>query len=100
MKLLTYAALGKAIVACAGSAKGLVDGVDARVVVGDDPASFAGAVVELLRDRPLRVRLGQAARRTVEDGAAWNAGLERIESIYHRVLAARPPVLLPVTATE
>jgi len=100
MKLLTYAALGKAIVACAGSAKGLVDGIDARIVAGDDAAAFARAVTDLLQDRLLRVRLGQGARRTVEDGAAWEAGLDRIESMYRRVLAGRRPVLLPVTATE
>jgi glycosyltransferase involved in cell wall biosynthesis len=100
MKLLTYAALGKAIVACAGSAKGLVDGVGVRVVAADDPVAFAAAVGALLHDRPARLRLGQGARRAVEDGAAWDAGLDRIESIYRRVLAGGPPVLLPVTATE
>jgi glycosyltransferase involved in cell wall biosynthesis len=100
MKLLTYAALGKAIVACAGSAKGLVDGVSARVVADGDPAAFAAAIASLLHDRPARKRLGRAARRAVEDGAAWDAGLDRIESIYHRVLAGGRPVLLPVTVTE
>ncbi len=100
MKLLSYAALGKAIVACAGSAKGFVDGVGARVVADGDTGAFAAAIRELLHDRAARDRLGRGARRVVEDGAAWEAGLDRIESIYHRVLAGRRPVLLPVTATE
>jgi 1,2-diacylglycerol 3-alpha-glucosyltransferase len=100
MKLLTYRALGKAIVACAGSAKGLVDGVTARVVADGDVAAFAAAVGSLLRDRPARERLGEAARCAVEDGAAWDAGLDRVEAIYRRVLARTRPVLLPVTATE
>ena len=100
MKLLTYAALGKAIVACAGSAKGLVDGVSGRVVADGDPAGFAAAITSLLHDRPARERLGRAARRVVENGAGWDAGLDRVESIYHRVLAGRRPVLLPLTVTE
>lgn len=100
MKLLTYRALGKAIVACAGSAKGLVDGVTARVVADGDSAGFAGAVASLLHDPPARRRLGEAARRAVADGAAWEVGLDRLEAIYRRVLARTRPVLLPVTATE
>jgi 1,2-diacylglycerol 3-alpha-glucosyltransferase len=100
MKLLTYLALGKAIVACAGSAKGLVDGVTARVVADGDADAFAAAIGSLLHDPETRQRLGRAARRTVEDGKAWAAGLDRIESIYRRVLAGTRPVLLPVTATE
>jgi glycosyltransferase involved in cell wall biosynthesis len=104
MKLLTYLALGKAIVACAGSAKGLVDGVTARVVADGDPGAFAAAIAGLLRDPGARERLGRAARRCVEDRAGWDAGLDRIEGIYRRVLAAgagrlpSPPV--PVAATE
>jgi glycosyltransferase involved in cell wall biosynthesis len=104
MKLLTYLALGKAIVACSGSAKGLVDGVNARVVADGDTGAFAASVAGLLRDPGARERLGRAARRHVEDRAAWDAGLDRIEAIYRRVLAAgagrlpSPPV--PVAATE
>ncbi len=100
MKLLTYLAMGRAVVTCAGSAKGLADGRTARVVADGDAAGFAGAIVSLLRDPAERTRLGRAARRRVESRGAWDAGLERIESIYQRVLAGGRPVLLPVTATE
>jgi 1,2-diacylglycerol 3-alpha-glucosyltransferase len=104
MKLLTYLARGKAVVACAGSAKGLVDGVNARVVADGDAPGFAAAMGALLRAPAERRRLGRAARQVVEDGTSWDTGLDRIEAIYRRVLppgAGRlpsPPV--PVTATE
>jgi 1,2-diacylglycerol 3-alpha-glucosyltransferase len=104
MKLLTYLATGRAVVACAGSAKGLVDGVTARVVPDGDVAGFAGAVVSLLGDPAARVRLGRAGRRAVEDGEAWGRVLGRIEAIYQRVLAAgagsRPAHTVAVTVTE
>src|SRR5439155_707672 len=44
MKLLNYMAAGKAIVASAGSAKGLRDGVSGRVVPDGDEGAFAAAV--------------------------------------------------------
>jgi 1,2-diacylglycerol 3-alpha-glucosyltransferase len=104
MKLLTYLATGRAVVACAGSAKGLVDGVTARVVPDGDVAAFAGAVISLLGDPDARVRLGRAGRRAVERGGAWERVLGRIESIYQQVLAtgagSRPAHAVAVTVTE
>ena len=87
MKLLNYMAAGKAIVASAGSAKGLCDRVSGRVVPDGDEQAFATAIVELLEDVPQRERLGAAARRAVEDTRAWEAVLDRIEAIYRRVAA-------------
>jgi len=86
MKLLNYMAAGKAIVASAGSAKGLVDGVTARIVPDGDEEAFAAAVIELLEDRVLRERLGAAARAAIEDVAAWETVLDRIESVYAQVV--------------
>jgi glycosyltransferase involved in cell wall biosynthesis len=91
MKLLNYMAAGKAIVACAGSAKGLHDGVTGRVVPDDDERAFAGAIADLLEDAPERARLGAAARRVVEDTSPWNTVLDRIETVYRSVLAAQAP---------
>lgn len=104
MKLLTYLATGRAVVACAGSAKGLVDGVTARVVPDGDVAAFAGAVLSLLRDPAARVRLGTAGRRAVGSGEAWERVLGRVESIYQQVLStgagSRPARAVAVTVTE
>jgi glycosyltransferase involved in cell wall biosynthesis len=95
MKLLNYMAAAKAIVASAGSAKGLVDGVTARIVPDGDVRAFAAAVVELLEDPSARERLGRSARRAVEDPGAWETVLDRIESVYGQVTAAGAMVVAP-----
>jgi glycosyltransferase involved in cell wall biosynthesis len=100
MKLLNYMAVGKAIVACAGSAKGLEDGRTGRVVPDDDPSAFAAAIRDLLRDPAERARLGAAARRGVESPEAWEQVLDRLVTIYKQGLAGRRSVLLPITVTE
>jgi len=102
MKLLNYMAEGKAIVASAGSAKGLVDGVTARIVPDGDADAFAAAVVALLRDAALRRRLGHAARASVEDLGPWENVLDRIEAVYHRVVAGRGrrPVAAPARGVQ
>ena len=102
MKLLNYMAEGKAIVASAGSAKGLVDGVTGRIVPDGDAEAFADTVVALLRDADARRRLGLAARATVEDQAVWETVLDRIEGVYHRVVAGRGlrPVATPARGVQ
>ncbi|HSV07935.1 MAG TPA: glycosyltransferase family 4 protein [Candidatus Binatus sp.] len=89
MKLLNYMAAGKAIVASAASAKGLIDGVTGRVVADSDEEAFGEAIVALLRDPGERERLGLAARQAVESPRAWEDVLDRLEEIYRRVLAPR-----------
>src|SRR5947207_1730440 len=88
-KRLNCEPAGKAIVASAGWAKGLRDGVSGRVVPDGDEGAFAAAVVELLSDRAARARLGAAARRAVGDPRAWDGVLDRIEAVYRNLLAAR-----------
>lgn len=89
MKLLNYMAAGKAIVASAGSAKGLRDGYNGLVVADGDAFGFGRAIVRILRDDRLRERLGENARRTALDHYSWERLLERVEEIYERVLAQR-----------
>lgn len=62
VKLLNAMAAGKAIVACASSGHALRDGVDGIVVPDNEPAVFAAALLQLMRDPALRSRLGAAAR--------------------------------------
>lgn len=87
MKLLNYMAAGKAIVACEGSAKSLVDGYNALVVADDDQEAFTRALLRLLRDPEKRARLGQAARATLVSAHGWEAVLDRVEAIYQKLLA-------------
>jgi glycosyltransferase involved in cell wall biosynthesis len=89
MKLLTYMAAGKAIVACAGSAKSLRHGENGWIVPNGDQGAFADALVALLDDPRARERLGTGAAATVRRQHGWDTMLDRIEAIYARVLGRR-----------
>jgi glycosyltransferase involved in cell wall biosynthesis len=66
LKILESAAMAKPIVSTRLGAEGLefLDGQE--IVLADEPAAFADAVVSLLRAAPDRLRLGQAARKRAE----------------------------------
>jgi 1,2-diacylglycerol 3-alpha-glucosyltransferase len=89
MKLLNYMAAGKPIVACAGSAKMLRDGETGLVVPNGDDGAFARAVLRLLDEPVARDRMGTRARHAVRTLCAPEAMIDRIESVYRRVLAQR-----------
>lgn len=71
LKILDAWAMGKAVVSTSVGCSGL-DAVDGQnILIRDDPAAFALAVTEVLRNPELRNRLGEAGRRTVEQTYSW-----------------------------
>jgi sugar transferase (PEP-CTERM/EpsH1 system associated) len=73
LKIFEAMAMGKAVVSTTIGAEGLpvTDGRDIRIA--DDPASFARAVVHLIREPEERRILEAAARRLVQDRYDWSA---------------------------
>ena len=95
ISLLEAMARGIPVVASAvgGIPEVVTDGVDGRLVPPGDPVALADAIIELLRDRELRDRLGEAGRRTVVDRFSIDAQVRAIEAVYDEELA-RAGVLL------
>jgi sugar transferase (PEP-CTERM/EpsH1 system associated) len=60
---------------------------DEQLVLRDDPAAFADAVLGLLGDAAARARMGQAARRFVEASWTWEAHFERMLEVLRQVAA-------------
>jgi len=83
LKVLEAMAMRKAIVStslgCEGF-EGLVSGRE--LLIADTPEEFARRVIELLDDTSRRERLGQAARRFVEERYDWRLIVPRLERIY------------------
>jgi glycosyltransferase involved in cell wall biosynthesis len=71
LKIFEALAMGKALVSTRVGAEGLPLVSGEHVLLADDPADFARAVVSLLRDPPRRRALGLAARRLVEERYTW-----------------------------
>ena len=72
-KLVQAMACELPVVATGIANEGIGAEPDRHVLVRNDAASFAEAVVSLLRDGNARSRLGQAARRIAEESWTWEA---------------------------
>jgi glycosyltransferase involved in cell wall biosynthesis len=93
-KLLEALAMELPVVTTPIAAAGLIAGEHpAPLVVAEDDASIADAIVALLRDPAERTRLAEAGRRHVEDHFSWPASVARVDEVLRRA-AGRPAAAL------
>lgn len=87
IKMLEYFAAGKAVVSTSVGAEGNRAEPGRHYLRADTPEEFATAVATLFRSEQERTRLGDAARRFVEERCAWSRIAEMFEESYRRVIA-------------
>jgi len=80
LKIFEAMSMAKAVVSTTVGAEGLPVTPGRDVVIADDPARFAHAVVHLIRDEPARRAIETAARRLVVDKYDWSAVTAGFES--------------------
>lgn len=68
-----------------GTGEFLEDGFNCVAVTKATPADFANAVLALVNNRDLRLRLGRQARRTVIERFSTHTALEQYARLYERV---------------
>ena len=86
VKVLNYMSARKAIAGFVGGAKGLTHNKDALIVANHDLDALAEQVVVLLRDKELRIRLGNSARDVVDQFYTWGRLAQGLDVIYDHLL--------------
>jgi len=89
LKIFEAMAMGKAVVSTTVGAEGLPVASGRDVVIADDAAGVADAVVGLIRDEAARRRLEEAARRLVVERYDWSAVALDLEEALLRAATTR-----------
>jgi sugar transferase (PEP-CTERM/EpsH1 system associated) len=84
-KILESMAMGIPTVATLEAAKGVQAIPGEHLLVADAPDDFARKVVEILQNRELGTRLGEAGRRRVEEVHAWPFSMDVLEKVLNDV---------------
>ncbi len=87
-KLIDYMACGKPVVTSKNfpEIEKIVKGADCGILAEhDDPKQIANAVLYLLRNDEIRMKMGENARRYVEKNHDWESYKERLLKIYRRL---------------
>jgi sugar transferase (PEP-CTERM/EpsH1 system associated) len=79
LKIFEAMAMGKAVVSTTVGAEGLPVTHGQDVLIADEPARFAQAVVHMIRDVAARRRIASAARRLVVEKYDWSAAAADFE---------------------
>ncbi|MGH2519883.1 MAG: glycosyltransferase family 4 protein [Chloroflexota bacterium] len=89
-KLLQAMACGLGIVSTTVGAEGVAVHSGEELLVADSSVTFAEAAIRLMRDAPLRRRLGARARENAAATYDWCVLAPALLGVYGRLLAGRP----------
>lgn len=89
IKILQALAMGKTVVSTSIGAQGIGVTAGQNIVLADTAEDFSQSVVNLLRNRGKRQQIGQNARQFVEQYYGWDAIIDELEEIYHRLVNAK-----------
>ncbi len=84
-KVLEAMAMGTPVVATSQAASALSAEAKERIAIADSPRDFASSVLGLLKDRELRLSLGNAGRRYVEEFHDWKRTTQKLVATYEEV---------------
>jgi glycosyltransferase involved in cell wall biosynthesis len=86
LKIVEAMAMGKAIVSTKLGAEG-IDAVPKRdILIEDQPADFADAVLRLLTEPGLAARIGQSARQLAVSRYSWNKAALALDGFYRKIM--------------
>jgi sugar transferase (PEP-CTERM/EpsH1 system associated) len=90
-KLLEAMAMGLPCVATTTAWRGTTLPDGDGLIVADEPAAFADAVVRLLQDAALRQAMAAKARAAVEAEYTWSGQMKRLDAVIEAVMARTRP---------
>jgi glycosyltransferase involved in cell wall biosynthesis len=85
LKILEAMAMAKPVVSTPQGAEGLEVTHERELLLADSAAGFADELARVLLDGALARRLGDEARRLVEQRYGWSASVARLEGLYHEL---------------
>lgn len=88
LKILEAMSMAKAVVATRIGAEGIDVRDEHDILLADDPADQAAAILRLLDEPGVAERIGSAARKTVLSAYGWEASAAKLERFIEERLAA------------
>lgn len=100
LKIYEAMAAGTAVVSTTIGAEGLPCEPGRHLLIADEPAAFAAAVVSLLANPARRTEMAAAARQLVVQNFDWSAAAAHLERALLDTTAPHPPATATVSRTS
>jgi polysaccharide biosynthesis protein PslH len=89
LKILESWAMARPVVSTSLGAEGLESVAGRHLLIADDPAEFAAAVLRILKEPELAARLGAAGRALVSESYSWQGTAESLAAFFRQAVAHR-----------
>jgi len=89
LKILEAMALGTPVVSTTKGAEGIEATPGEHILIADEPATFAGAILRLLGDAELRARVGANGQRLVRERYGWEEIGRRLDEFLSQIVRNR-----------
>jgi sugar transferase (PEP-CTERM/EpsH1 system associated) len=89
LKILEAMALGTPVVSTSKGAEGLEVTPGEDILIADQPAEFADAIVRLLDEQALRAKLAANGQRLVSEQYGWECIAKKLDRLLYQVVEAR-----------
>jgi glycosyltransferase involved in cell wall biosynthesis len=89
LKILESWAMARPVVSTSLGAEGLQSVAGQHLLIADDPDEFAAAVVRVLNEPELAMRLGAAGRALVSESFSWRGAAETLSAFFRQAAAYR-----------
>ena len=89
LKILEAWAMGRPVVSTSLGAEGLEGVAGQHLLIADDPAEFARAVLRVLAEPELAQSLGRAGRALAAERYSWHSAARSLETFFKQILARR-----------
>jgi len=93
LKILEAWAMARPVVSTTLGAEGLEGVPGQHLLVADDPADFARAVLRVLGEPALANELGRAGRALAAERYSWRGAARSLEAFFRQTLARRDPAM-------
>jgi glycosyltransferase involved in cell wall biosynthesis len=87
IKIVESWSMGRAVVSTSLGCEGLACTDDLHLLVRDNPAHFADAIIQLVQDDPRRLRLAAEGKRLVDERYSWNSIGSAMTQEYLRLIS-------------
>jgi glycosyltransferase involved in cell wall biosynthesis len=81
--------MARPVVSTTLGAEGLVSIAGKHLLIADDPAEFAAAVVRILNEPELATSLGAAGRALVSESFSWQGTAKSLAAFFQRAVGNR-----------
>lgn len=89
-KILEAMSMGRPVVSTTLGAEGIPASTMENIIIADAPNEFAQGIFTLMKNDELFQKITKAARKLVEERYTWEKGVEVMEGILKKLMAAKP----------